>query len=236
VEPDRLTVQSSAYDQIRRNIVEGRYRPGQRLIEQRIAEELELSRTPVREALRMLQSEGLVRVEPNRGAAVRRLTVDDIADLYDFRARLEGYAAELASQRATADQLDRIRAATDGFDDATSGRRTIERVHEAARWNNELHGTLVAAAAHERLQLTLARTVDHPLVFQALRKYDDDEMARSRLFHHLIVEAVGAGEPARAGRLMSEHVLQGRDVLLSAVDRLVSLDDLFDEEAAPSGT
>jgi DNA-binding GntR family transcriptional regulator len=223
----------AAYDRIRRNIVEGRYRPGERLIEQRLAEELALSRTPVREALRMLQSEGLVHVEPNRGAAVRRLTVDDIADLYDFRSRLEGYAAELASQRVTGGQLERLRQAASRFDAAARGPRTLEQVREARRWNDEIHQTIVEAAAHERLRLTVLRTVDQPLVFQALRKYDDDEMARSMLLHHLIIDAVAAGDGGRANRLMTEHILQGRDVLLAAVDQLVSLEALYDDDPAP---
>jgi len=115
VRPVTLPNGMDAYHQIRRWIVEGRLRPGERLVEQRLAEELELSRTPIREALRMLQSEGLVRFEPNRGARVRSLTVADIDDLYELRGRLEAMAAELAAVRATPDQLDRLMAAEADF-------------------------------------------------------------------------------------------------------------------------
>src|SRR5690349_24905529 len=82
----------TAYDEVRAAIVENRYRPGQRLVEQRIAEELGLSRTPVREALRMLEAEGLVVSERNRGAMVRPLSSTEVVDLYGLRIRLESYA------------------------------------------------------------------------------------------------------------------------------------------------
>src|SRR5262245_1038429 len=88
---DQLTALGSAeqaYRQIRDAIVQGRYRPGQRLIEQRISEEFGLSRTPVREGLRRLEAEGLVITERNRGAVVRPVTPGDIDDLYELRATL----------------------------------------------------------------------------------------------------------------------------------------------------
>ncbi len=90
-----------AYEQVRAAIVENRYPPGQRLVEQRIAEELGLSRTPVREALRMLEAEGLVVSERNRGAMVRPLSATEVVDLYGLRIRLESYAVEVATERAT---------------------------------------------------------------------------------------------------------------------------------------
>ena len=88
-----------AYEQVRAAIVENRYAPGQRLIEQRLAAELGLSRTPVREALRILEAEGLVVSERNRGATVRPLSPTEVVDLYGLRIRLESYAAELAAER-----------------------------------------------------------------------------------------------------------------------------------------
>lgn len=84
---------AEAYRRIRSAIVEGQFRPGQRLVEQRIAEDFAFSRTPIREAMRRLQAEGLVHIEPNRGALVRPMTLEEILDLYELRARLEAYAA-----------------------------------------------------------------------------------------------------------------------------------------------
>ncbi|MGB8651317.1 MAG: GntR family transcriptional regulator [Mycobacteriales bacterium] len=206
------------YDEIRRAVVEGRYAPGMRLVEQRLAEEFEVSRTPVREALRRLESEGLVVVERHRGAEVRRLTAAEIADLYDVRSRLEAYAAELAAERGTEADVAALDVAAEGFDSAVAAIRDgghdlvlVRRLDEA---NSAFHGALLDASRHTRIRQLVGRTVDVPLVFQALRHFGPEELARSSLFHHLIRDAVAAHEPVRAGRLMAEHVLQGRDALL----------------------
>ncbi|NLD78274.1 MAG: GntR family transcriptional regulator [Acidimicrobiales bacterium] len=247
-----------AYHRIRRWIVEGRLRPGARLIEQRLAEDLDLSRTPVREALRMLQSEGLVTFEPNRGARVRELTRAHIADLYELRARLESMAAELAAVRATAEERRDLVAADQAFAAAveavpaasaglvgSGGSATsaapasddleaepdpvLEAVREVFHQNDVFHLTLLAAAHHEPLMQTLIRSVDHTLVFQAFRHYDRHGMECSVEFHGLITAAIVNGEGERAARLMHEHVLQGRDQLFAVVGQDDSVDALFDE-------
>jgi DNA-binding GntR family transcriptional regulator len=219
----------TAYDQIRRAIVEGRYRPGQRLIEQRIAEEFALSRTPVREALRRLEAEGLVHSEPNRGAVVREISLADIADLYGLRARLEAYAAELAATRIDADGIAVLDAGMASFEEALHGdfADRVERIHALDDANRVIHGAIKAAAGHHRLLQILERTVDIPLVFQAFRQFDDAELERSHLFHTLIRDAIVAGDAARAAALMHEHVLQGRDVLITSLETGATT-DLFE--------
>ncbi|WP_067177665.1 GntR family transcriptional regulator [Microtetraspora niveoalba] len=209
----------AAYEQIRQAIVEGRYPPGRRLIEQRIAEEFELSRTPVRESLRMLEAEGLVHSEPNRGAVVRSVSVEEVADIYALRALLESFAAELAASRATDEDLARIDEGIALFAAAIepSARGTLERVRALSEANRRVHGAIIDAARHDQLGQLLARTVEVPLVFQAFRQFDRSELERSHLFHRLIRDAVASGEGARAARLMSEHVLQGRDVLVAHI-------------------
>lgn len=207
------------YDHLRAAIVENRFAPGQRLIEQRIAAELGLSRTPVREALRMLAAEGLVVIERNRGAMVRPLSPTEVVDLYGLRIRLESYAAELAATRSTPAEQAGLRAAADRFAGVCVGLDTsdldaLRRINAA---NRVLHDGIVAAARHARLAAMLSRTVDVPLVFQAFRSFGPDELRRSDLFHHLIVEAIGRRDAASSGRLMSEHIAQGRDAVLNSL-------------------
>lgn len=207
---------SGAYDQIRQGIVEGRYAPGSRLIEQRLAEELELSRTPVREALRRLEAEGLVVSERNRGSVVRPVTARDVEDLYDLRVRLESLAAERAAERAAPADLAELAQAVEDFDAAVPGASAgdVDGVRRLAAANRRFHDGVLAAAGNDRLSRMLAGTVDLPLVFQALRRFGRPEHERSALFHRLILAAIVARAPDRAGRLMTEHVLQGRDALL----------------------
>jgi DNA-binding GntR family transcriptional regulator len=211
---------SLAYDRIRRSIVEGSYPSGSRLVEEALSAELSLSRTPIREALRRLEVEGLVLYRRNRGAVVRETTPDEVADLYELRARLESYAAELAADRSTADDRTTLLAAADDFDRVVGvnprrrSRTAEERwaLHEA---NGRFHRAIVTAARHERLLQMLDRTVDVPLVYQALERFDPAELERSALFHRMITSAVTTGQGARAGRLMAEHILLGRDRLLA---------------------
>lgn len=222
---------ASAYEVIRRRIVEGDYRPGERLVEQRVAEELDVSRTPVREAFRMLQAEGIVRVEPNRGARVRSLSVEDISDVYELRARLEAMASELAAQRATQPERDVLAVAEEAFAsavaEAASASPSAVRAVFAA--NGAFHRAILTAAHSERLTQALATTSDDGLVFQAFRHYAPTNMDRSVLFHQMIGDAVRQGDAARAGRLMYEHVLQGKDLLVDVVGDAPTVDRLYDD-------
>jgi DNA-binding GntR family transcriptional regulator len=221
-----------AYEQVRVAIVEGRYSPGDRLVEARLAAELGLSRTPVREALRLLQAEGLVVSERNRGSMVRPLSPTEVDDLYGLRIRLESYAAELATERATETELGKLVEAADAFgaivrgpdapdaSGAVVGNGGIDdvegtrRLHEA---NRVFHDGILAAARHPRLAAMLARTVDIPLVFQAFRSFGPAEVERSDTFHHLIAEAMCRRDGGRAAALVAEHIAQGRDAVLDAI-------------------
>jgi DNA-binding GntR family transcriptional regulator len=217
--PSPVAGVAHAYEQVRAAIVENRYPPGHRLVEQRLAAELGLSRTPVREALRMLEAEGLVVSARNRGAMVRPLSATEVEDLYGLRIRLESYAVELATQRSTETELGAIVDAADAFGGAAhavdvqdvAGTR---RLHEA---NRMFHDAILDAAHHRRLATMLARTVDIPLVFKAFQSFGPVEIERSDTFHHLIVEAMCRRDAARAAALMGEHIAQGRDAVLDAI-------------------
>lgn len=221
-EVTRLERQSDgerAYRFVRRAIIEGRYGPGQRIVEQKVATELDISRTPVREAVRRLETEGLVATEPNRGAQVRSLSDDDIADLYEARSRLEGYMAELAARRADDDDIAGLAQSAERF--ATAAASSVDdqdRARVLMRVNDDFHRRLVIAGRAEQVRRLLASAIDFPLVFRAFDLFTPAEVERSVLFHRLIVDAVGGREPERAGRLMVEHVLHGRDVVLAHLE------------------
>lgn len=222
--------ETAAYVALRQAIVEGRYRPGDRLVEQRIAADLNLSRTPIREALRTLEAEGLVVIAVNRGAMVRPIDLAQIDDLYELRARLESFAAFRAVGRVDAEHLDRMDEAIESFDRhadraAAGDADALRAVNDA---NARFHGAVLEAARHERLAVLLRRATDVPLVFQAFRHFDRAAMERSNLFHRLIRAAVAGDDAHRAEALMSEHIYQGRDVLLAQLRDGGSVDALFD--------
>jgi DNA-binding GntR family transcriptional regulator len=218
-----------AYHRIRQAIVEGRYRPGQRLVEQRVGEELELSRTPVREALLRLEAEGLVESARNRGAFVRTLTRQDILDVYDLRASLEGLAAERAAERATPEGLHELVEANDAFRDAIPHVRPddLAALRALHRANDRFHAGVVALAGNRRLEQMLARTVSAPLVFTSFRRYGRDELQRSSMFHELVLQAVASRDGRRAAAMMAEHVYLGRDSLLANLRGETSITNLL---------
>jgi DNA-binding GntR family transcriptional regulator len=220
------------YEQIYRRIIEGVYRPGERLIEQRIAEELAVSRTPVREALVRLEGAGLVVNARHKGAMVRTLSREDIVDLYELRGVLESLAAKRAATRTDDDELARMDEATESFDAAVAGSwpMSLDQLQTLNAANRQFHETVLVAARHPLLGQLLSVTVDAPLVFQAFRRFDRSESERSNLFHRLIRNAIRAGDGERAARLMTEHIDQGRDVLLEGFDRVGSVTGLFDVE------
>ncbi|WP_040492161.1 GntR family transcriptional regulator [Ilumatobacter nonamiensis] len=201
------------YRHLRREIIEGRYGPGERIVESRVASSLAMSRTPVREAVRRLETEGLIISTHNRGAQVRPLTESDVADLYEARARLEGFMSELAAQRAEPDDVAAIHDAADEFDRVVEevDHGSVEGLRAILRANDRFHAALVRAGRADQVFRILATAVDMPLVFTAFKLYSHDELRRSSMFHRLIAEAVETRQPERAGRLMTEHVLQGRD-------------------------
>ena len=206
-----------AYRLIRRAIAEGEFEPGSRLVEQRIGEMLALSRTPVREALRALAADGLVTIERNRGAMVATMSETDIRDQYELRARLESLAAERAATRMDAGGIATLDAAIAEFDEgiALMSNGSVDaglcRITSA---NNAFHQAIVEGAQHRRLSALLEHAVDIPLVYQVFRHQTEAERQRSNLFHRMVRDAIAAGEPQRAGALMAEHIVQGRDSLL----------------------
>ncbi|ORA15814.1 hypothetical protein BST14_11190 [Mycobacterium arosiense ATCC BAA-1401 = DSM 45069] len=207
-----------AYRLIRRAIAEGEFEPGSRLVEQRIGEMFDLSRTPVREALRALAADGLVTIERNRGAIVATMSETDIRDQYELRARLESLAAERAATRMGDDGIAALDAAITEFDhgiELVSGGSVDAGLRRVTAANGAFHQAIVVGAQHRRLSALLEHAVDIPLVYQVFRHQTREERERSNLFHRMVRDAIAAGEPLRAGALMAEHILQGRDSLLS---------------------
>jgi DNA-binding GntR family transcriptional regulator len=209
-----------AYNALRTAIIEGEFRPGERIIEQRVAADLQLSRTPVREAVRMLAADGLVIATRHRGAIVRPLERADVLDLYELRARLESYAAELASDRVQEADLAEIEAGIRDFT-AAMGRKdldALDRTRLYSQANRRVHNAIIEASRNTRLGHILASTVDAPLVFGAFREFSRAELERSNNFHKMIRDRIAEHEPARAAALMYEHIMEGRDRVLASLD------------------
>jgi DNA-binding GntR family transcriptional regulator len=205
-------------ERLRALILTGEYGPDERLIEEQLAERLGVSRTPVRQALTMLEAEGLVEIAPNRGAAVCSFSIEDVWDIYDLRAVLEGHAARRAAGRIEMPELERLRELTGGME-GLAGRFVDheEEIRALVALNQEFHGTIVEASRNRRLERLINRTVEIPLMFKAFFWYTPHERTISNHYHRQILEALKKGDAYRAEIIMREHVYEGRDFVIGAL-------------------
>ena len=206
-------------ERLRALILTGEYGPDERLVEEQLAERLGVSRTPVRQALTMLEAEGLVEIAPNRGATVCSFSIADVWDIYDLRAVLEGHAARRAAGRIVDGELGRLRELT-GEMEGLAGR--FEDHEEETRTlvglNQEFHGIIVEAGRNRRLQHLINRTVEIPLMFKAFFWYTPHERVISNHYHRQILGALERGDADRGEIIMREHVYEGRDFVIRALE------------------
>lgn len=190
---------------LREAIVQGHFRPGQRLIEGELAGQLETSRGPIREAFVQLEHEGLVVIRPNRGAAVAELTRDDVDEIYGLRIALEKLATQLAAERGQESDFDRIQETLDQFGEAL--RKSIT-TQQAAAFDVRIHDAIVCAAHHRRL-MRIWRSLRSQvyLVLYAHMVVDDAWRGKALAAHAGILAALRSGDGASASKLMESHIV-----------------------------
>lgn len=213
------------YNALRRKIIEGQYAPGTRLVEGRLAQELGVSRTPVRQALARAAAEGLVRLYPNRGAVVRAFTADDLIQAYDLRAVLEGHAAYRAALCISPSELAVLEAEAEALEGALAQQfpSRQDEVHFLVDHNKVFHDTIIVASGNARLAEVVGHVVDVPLQFRSFFWYTPEERRISNFFHRSILHALRSRDPDRARAMMHEHILSGRDSLLKNLEAAQSL-------------
>lgn len=202
-----------AYGVIRQGVMSGRWPSGAHLREVELASELGVSRTPVREALRRLASEGVLKFEPHIGATVPNWSAADLDEIFDLRSRLESYAAELAASRADETTIAAMREATREMERAAFSGQSPDTVAVTAN-NDRFHQLIVTASGSKRLATFIASVVELPLVVRTFARFDAHAMRRSIAHHDEIIEAISNRDPVWAGAVMRAHIQAGRHVML----------------------
>ena len=203
-------------DELEHAILEGVLRPGERLRAEALAQRFGTSRTPVREALLQLEAQGLVEVEPNRGAVVKAFDAADLLDLYDVRALIEPYAARRAATRIEAPALDRLRELSDLAD--ARGAADDAAVDDQMAFNEEFHRIIVAAAGSPRLEAAMRAVAGIPRVFRAAFWHDDAQRAQSLFCHRQILRGLESGQPRLAEAAMRMHIIGAAEFLTEVID------------------
>jgi DNA-binding GntR family transcriptional regulator len=199
------------HEVLRTAILDGQLAPGERLRAEALAGRFGTSRTPVREALLMLEHEGLVDVQPNRGAIVRSFDPADLLDLYEVRALIEPHAAARAATRIAPEPLARLRELCDAAADPGA------TVADQIVFNEEFHRIVVEAAESPRLVAAMRAVAGIPREFRTAFWASEQQRAQSLFCHRELVTAFTAGQAELAEAVMRMHILGAREFLLQAV-------------------
>lgn len=206
----RASLHEQVAQHLRQMLVEGRIAPGAKLNERELSELLNVSRTPLREAIKMLAAEGLVELVPNRGAIALALTEADVLNTFEVMAGLEGMAGELAAQRITREELAEIQAMQFEMMAAYT-RRDLSAYYGL---NARIHSAISAAAKNPVLA-TVYNQVNARL--QALRfrsNQDGEKWKRAMKEHEKMIEALSARDGAAMREVLQQHLCNKRDVVL----------------------
>lgn len=202
-------------DAIREAIINGTLKPRERLMEIQLAEELGVSRTPIREALRKLELEGFIVMVPRKGAYVADISFKDIADVFEIRAALEALAAGLAAERITDEELEEME------------RLVVEKAEAIANQNMErlvqvdtmFHEAIYKASRNERLTSIISNLREQIQRYRTTSLAYPGRMQRSLEEHRGIVEAIQSRDPQIAQQVAREHIENAENSMIDAIKK-----------------
>ncbi len=209
-----LSLPEQIADRICAAILAGEYRPGERIQEARLALAFQVSRGPIREALRMLEQDGLVTVSPRRGAQVTALRIEEVEQLFDIRAALSSLAAQQATRHITPGELQALRATVEKM------ARIADEGGDAQEYSalSSQSGQILATAARNpRLLAMLMSLWRQTLRYAQLGLHSPERRRESARCWSRLVEAIEAGDAERAGEINADSIKRSRD---AAVRRL----------------
>jgi GntR family transcriptional regulator of gluconate operon len=210
----RYSLSEAAADRIREEILRGTWRQGDRLVETRLAEQLGVSRGPLREALRTLSTEGLVAVTPRRGTFVVALTRRDVSEIYGLRAAVETHAVALLARSGTEDDFEELRELQERLEDAVAA----DDPSRAAAADIQFHEAICRLTGNRRLHELSKRDY---VALQALIALDDrmysalDEVLGQ---HRGVVDAIEARDPELASSLMGAHIDEACQIVIGQLE------------------
>ena len=209
----RPSLHDRVVDQLREMIVHGELAPGTRIIETELSSTLGISRTPLREALKILALDGLIEILPHKGARVTLLTVDESESLFDVIAALEGLAAEQTASGITDDQLDELEAMHDRMAFHFQRRERDDYFG----LNTEIHARLVALADNDVLKETHTRLMLRASRGRYVAIFEPARWEQAMAEHDMLMEALRKRDASAAGRIWRKHLLRTGEAVSKAL-------------------
>ena len=205
-----VSIQAQTLDTLRDAILTGELPPGQTLTETDLSRQLGVSRAPIREALRILNSEGLVETVPYHGTKVRQLLKADIVELYSMRIILETFAVEQIIAASDPEHIDILMSFYDRM--VTAGKKNdLKVINEIDR---EFHDTLIAMSGHSLLQSMWQMVAMRVRQVMALRNRQNTDLTQIARNHLPLIEAVRDGDVAEAKELLGKHISSAGDLIV----------------------
>ena len=209
----RAALHEQAAHRLRQMLVENRIPPGAKLNERELSEVLNVSRTPLREAIKMLAAEGLVELLPNRGAIAVELTEADVLNTFEVMAGLEAQSGELAALRVTDDELQEIKAMH--YDMlAAYTRRDLPAYY---RLNSAIHSAINTAAKNPVLTATYKQVNTRLQALRFRSNQDGDKWKAAVKEHEQMINALSARDPVAMRTVLMSHLINKRDVVIEQI-------------------
>jgi DNA-binding GntR family transcriptional regulator len=215
--PSSRTLSDYVVDQLRQAILTDQLKPGERIVEREIAEAMETSRGPVRDALRQLENEGLVVRQAHRGTFVARLTREDAQEIYTLRVALESLAVEFVIERASSQEINRLERLVDRMQHQAQDGSTQA---EAAELDLEFHHTLVEISGHRRLLAAWEALAPQIRLLLLSYRYNfpDDWDAVGVKNHRQVVKLLRGPDVALARSILRDHLMASFETIVQAFD------------------
>lgn len=213
--PMRKSMGQHVFEHLKRAIVRGDLSSGVRLVESRIADRLDISRTPVREAIHKLEREGFLKKLPKGGFAVQGLTREDIEETFGIRSVLEGYAAKLATQHHRPRDLELLEKKIDLFQENLDQGR-LDRLPKV---NTDFHDALYGLSRSPRLIKMISGLGDHVYRYRKIILKKAHLARTSNEDHRRMLRFIEGGDAEAVERLVREHILRGKKAVLAELTK-----------------
>ncbi len=224
---DKYSLRGRVFHKLREDILNGKYKEHEELKEVAIGEEMGVSRTPVREAFRQLELEGLIQIIPNKGAYVTGITVEDVKDIYMIRSLLEGLCARWATEKITEEQLEEMEENI-YLAEFHAAKGHLEQIAEL---DNRFHDIMYEACDSKMLQHLLKDF--HQYVLRVRRKTlsNASRGEASNHEHRLIMEAIKAKDASKAEELANKHIINAyENMVRNGLEEMYSQQEADTEE------
>lgn len=204
------------YEELKRQILIGEIAPGTRMMEVELADVMGVSRTPVREAIRKLEKEGLVTIEPRKGAYASNISIKDMVDVLEVRQGLEGMAAAIASGRITERQKEELLGVIEKYRIAVDS----ENIEEIIRYDEAFHSLIISISGNKTLMQVFSTVQELALRFRYIYYDDFNRYESMPKEHQRIEEAIFSGDAEKARVAAGDHVARLKEFVMEEGEKV----------------